>query len=367
MDGKEAGEAFEFSKLGNVITELTYDEGYLKSTNEINRLNEDGEKNGYWREFYLNGKLKSEINYQNGSKVGISKQYDEKGRLDKIKRYNLDSLSQNGEEIELIRLHKEYYPNSYKEKLVGGYYNNMKQGMYREYDTLGILVNGYLYKNDTILAEGLILNDGTYNGEWFFYYSSGSKKSNGFYEKGSKNGIWTYYYENGKKQQTGKYKNEIPSGEWKWYYENGVLRRIEYYRKGKLEGTQIEYNEQGSEISNGEYYNDLREGSWFYNVGDYKEIGEFTLGYKTGIWKYYYKNSKLAFVGEFDEGQPKGKHYYYHSNGVKKNIGKYQAGKRNGLWKTYNKLGEIIEVIKYKRGETISLNGAKVVKIKNDE
>ena len=142
---------------------------------------------------------------------------------------------------------------------------------------------------------------------------------------------------------------------------------MEYYRKGKLEGSQIEYDENSIELSNGEYYNGLREGAWFYNVGDYKEVGEFTQGVKTGIWTYYYLNSKLAFIGEFDEDQPKGKHYYYHTNGVKKSVGKYQAGRKTGVWKSFNKLGEITETIKYKRGEIISINGKKVVNIEINE
>ena len=225
-NGKAIGEAFEFDKNGNVITELLFDEGYLKSKNEINRYDKNGKKTGYWREYHPNGKLKSEINYEKGLKKGISKQYDSKGKLKEVKRYNLDSLGQNGQDIELIKLHKEYYPNTVKEKLVGGFYNGMKQGMYREYDTLGNIINGYLYKNDTILAEGLILNKGSFDGSWQYYYLNGNIKAKGIYENGSKNGIWTYYYENGKKQQVGKYKNETPSGEWKWYYENGVLKRI---------------------------------------------------------------------------------------------------------------------------------------------
>ena len=333
----------------------------------MNRLNVNGEKSGYWREFYSNGKLKSESNFDNGQLVGISKLYDNKGRLDKIKRYNLDSLTQIGQDVELIKLHKDYHTGTYKIKLIGGFYNEMKQGMYREYDISGNLINGYIYKNDTIIAEGILLNDGAYDGEWQFYYLSGQVMSKGLYVNGLKNGIWTYYYENGRQQQLGKYKNEIPSGEWKWYYKNGTLKCIEYYKKGKLEGTQKEYDEFGVQISSGEYYNGLKEGSWFYFVGRYKEVGEFTMGFKNNYWTHFYKNGKLAFEGSFDEGQPKGKHIYYHTNGVKKMKGKYQVGRKIGTWKSYNELGEVIEVLKYKRGELVSINGTKVKKIDGNE
>jgi len=331
----------------------------------LNRFSSDGLKIGYWRDYHSNGALKSESNFVNGVKKGISKVYNLKGKIESIKNYSADSLN-GSQDIELIKLYKEYYPNSYKEKLVGGFFNNMKQGMFREYDILGNVVNGFIYKNDTIIAEGLILSDGTYDGKWKTNYPSGKIQSEGNYEKGSKNGIWTFYYENGTIQQKGKYKNQIPSGGWKWFYENGAIKRIEYYRKGKLEGSQIEYDELGNELTNGEYYNGLREGAWFYHVGDFKEIGEFTVGFKINIWKHYYKSGKLAFIGEFDEGQPKGKHVYYHENGVKSLKGKYLAGEKNGTWKKYNETGDLIEYLRYKRGELLSINGKKVKVISNE-
>jgi len=332
----------------------------------MNRLNKNGLKTGYWRAYYKNGKLKSERNYLNGIQKGISKTYDLKGKIAAIKNFSADTLN-GSEDIELIKLYKEFYPNTYKEKLVGGFFNNMKQGMYREYDKSGKVINGYIYKNDTILAEGLILDNGTYDGFWKTNFPSGKKYSEGNYEKGAKNGEWIFYYENGKKQQIGKYKNQIPAGEWKWYYENGALKRIEYYRKGKLEGSQIEYDNVGNELTNGEFYNGLREGPWFYHIGDYKEVGEFTMGYKTNNWKHFYRSGKIAFIGDFDEGQPKGKHIYYFENGVKKLKGKFLAGEKNGTWKEYNEVGELIEYLNYKRGELLLINGKKIKIISDEE
>ncbi len=363
VDGKASGTALEFSESGNIISEIVYDDGFLKSKKEINRLDESGKKTGYWREYFPNGSLKSETNYKNGEVVGLQKIYDKKGRLKELKNYNIVKGKSTGEDVELIQLYKEFYPHSHQAKLVGGFFNDMKQGMFREYNLQGELINGYIYKNDTVIAEGMILPDGTFDGHWKYYHSNGNIKSEGDYINGAKNGIWTFYYPDGKKQQVGKFKNEIPVGEWKWFYPNGNLRRIEYYNnKGLLEGPQIEYDEQGNEIAKGDYYNGLREGDWFYHVGDFKEVGQYTLGYKNGVWKSYYKNGKLAFVGLFDEGQPKGKHIYYHKNGVKKQVGKYQAGMKNGNWKTFNESGEVIEILKYKRGILTHINGERVKK-----
>jgi antitoxin component YwqK of YwqJK toxin-antitoxin module len=365
INGKADGLALEFSKDGDVISEIIYDDGFIKSKIELNRYDSNGNKTGYWRVLYPDGTIQSETTYKEGEIVGYQKLYDKKGRLTELKNYNTIKGKSNGEDVELIQLYKEFYPQTVKPKIVGGFYNGMKQGMFREYDLEGQLINGYIYKNDTLIAEGLILPDGTYNGEWKYYYPNGTVASEGTYINGKKNGLWTYYYENGKKQQVGKFKNDSPVGEWKWFYPSGSMKKIEYYnQKGLLEGTQVEYDEQGNEIAKGEYYNGLKEGDWFYHVGDFKEVGQFTLGYKNGMWSYYYKNGKLAFKGEFDEGQPKGKHIYYHKNGVKKEKGKYKAGLKDGFWKTYNEMGEVIEILKYKNGQLISING---VKVKNVE
>lgn len=369
VDGKESGESFEYDEKGEIITEKIYDGGFLKNKKEINRIDENGNKTGYWRELHPNGKLKSEINYKEGEIVGLLKEYDEKGRITEVKNYyQIDSGKYDTENIVLIENYIEYFPNSLKIKLMGGLLEDKKFGVFREYDLEGNVINGYIYNYDTLVAQGIILSDGNYEGEWTIFYSNGNILAKGTYENGRRNGLWTYYYENGKIEQIGKFTDEIPSGEWKWYYPNGQIKAYEFYRKGKIEGTVYEYDEQGNEITKGDYYNGIREGVWFYHINNHKETGEYTMGLKNGLWKHYYKNGKLEFIGNFDEGQPKGKHTYYHPNGVKKKEGKYLIGKENGIWKVYSERGEILEVLQYKRGKLVRINGEKVVEMEiNDE
>ncbi|MCG8576249.1 MAG: hypothetical protein MI810_15270 [Flavobacteriales bacterium] len=359
-DGKEVGVAHEFSKEGRVITEEVYDNGFLKNKEEYNRYDKDGRKTGIWREYFPDGSIKSEGVYKEGEKNGVFKEYNKKGKLVDIKKMKDDTTSMNPEDIVLIKLYKEYYRDG-KVKLIGGYSNGMKSGIFREYSQAGELINGYLYEKDTMVAEGIVRFDGNYEGEWKHYYKSGELKASGIYEDGVKSGKWTYYYKNGKKEQEGKFKENQLYGEWIWYYASGQRRRTEYYnRKEKLEGTVTEWDSLGNEISRGDYYNGLREGSWFYHVGDYKEVGEYTIGLQNGNWRYFYKSGKLAFSGNFNEGEPKGKHIYYHENGIKKQVGKYLGGEKNGVWRTYNQRGEEIETIHYKRGEIFKINGFRV-------
>lgn len=359
-NGVKNGDSYTYNQAGEIIEEAYFEKGQLTKKQLINQYDKDSLKTGLWRSYYPNGTLKTEANYKEGKLNGLYKQYNKYGSLEAINYMELDSVSSNSRDIELIELYREYYPGGEIEKVVGGLTNGKKNGQFRVYDEKGQLVNGFLYENDTIIAEGLILNDGTYDGEWEYFYPSGKILAKGVYENGKKNGTWTYYYENGKTQQTGKYTDGIYSGQWFWYYPNGAIRAQEFYRKGKLEGTIVEYDEAGNELTRGEYYSGLREGEWFYHVEKSKEIGAYTLGLKNGKWLSYYQNGTLAFEGEFDEGQPKGKHKYYHENGVLKSVGKHKAGARHGIWRNYNAKGETIELLEYYYGTIIKLNGERV-------
>ena len=271
-----------------------------------------------------------------------------------------DSTTVAASDLVLIDFYKEYHLTG-AVRLIGGLNDGLKSGVFREYDEQGNIVNGYIYKQDTLLSEGMILFDGTYRGEWKNYYNTGQIRETGTYINGLLDGKWVYYYPSGKKEQEGEYKNNLPFGVWIWYYPNGKIQRRESYNGyGKLEGTVTEYDSLGTEIARGEYYNDLQEGPWFYFVGDHKEIGSFTIGKPDGVWNYYYHNGTLAFTGAFDEGEPKGKHIYYHQNGIKKELGKYVGGTKDGNWRVFNTAGEEIEEIQYKNGEIYKINGFKV-------
>lgn len=362
-DGKEVGLALEYNKDGDIITEEVYDNGFLKERNKYNRYNENGEKTGVWRSFHSNGTIESEITYEDGQKSGLAKTYNKKGKLIDLRRMEGDTLAGHSDELVIIDLYKEYYPDR-RIKLIGGINNGLKNGIFREYSREGEIINGYIYEMDTLVAEGMITASGIYQGEWKYYHKNGEVAATGNYVDNKKDGKWIYYYENGKKEQEGRFVENELRGEWKWYYQNGQLKRIEYYNnQALLEGEVYEYDSLGNEMTRGEYYNGLREGDWFYHVGDFREVGSYSRGYEDGVWNYYYLNGKLAFTGAFDEGEAKGKHVYYHQNGIPRLVGKYLGGEKNGKWKSYNKMGEKTQVIEYKRGEIYKIDGFKVIPV----
>ncbi|MCK7460656.1 MAG: hypothetical protein MZU84_00485 [Sphingobacterium sp.] len=61
-NGKKEGLSKEYDKNGNIITLLEYNNDFLVSRERINRTDNKGLKQGEWKEFYPNGRIKSEKN-----------------------------------------------------------------------------------------------------------------------------------------------------------------------------------------------------------------------------------------------------------------------------------------------------------------
>lgn len=357
---KENGIALELDTNGIVVAEEEYMNGYLRDVTKYNQLDENGNKTGVWREYFENGKIKSEISYKGGLKDGLAKEYDKDGKLLSINQMSKGNEASDPGGIVIIDLYKEYYDNG-KVKLVGGLNKGKKSGIFREYTRDGELKRAYIYKKDTLLSEGMLLSGGIFTDEWINYYPDGTIKAKGSFVNGLKDGKWVFYYPDGKKEQEGKFKENILYGPWVWYYQNGQIKKTENFnRKGLLEGELVEYDSLGNELSKGEYYNGVQEGDWFYQVGDFKEVGSFIGGAKDGLWIHYYQNGKIAFKGNYSDGEPKGKHYYYHQNGIKKKVGKYAGGQKHGIWRTFSDKAEVIETIQYKAGEVFKINGFKI-------
>lgn len=359
VDGKESGEGYEYAEDGRIITLLQYKEGYLRSSEQINRKDKQGKKRGLWIDFHDNMMVKYEGTYMNDLKNGIFKSFDKKGDLKKIEKFRDGVLVTEEGDAVILDLRNTYYDNG-KVKSTGGYVDNKKEGTHRIYDEDGNIISGVIYSRDETVAEGVIDENGLFQGMWKLYYPGGELKAEGEYTDSKRQGEWKFYHINGEIEHRGKYIDDLPQGEWKWYFDNGLLRREEFYRRGKEDGESIEYNIEKNVISKGEYINGLKEGEWFYNVGDHTQKGAYRDGEKTGDWRHEYTDGKVQFEGEFVADLPVGKHTWYYKNGQVKTEGKYNSGIKVGTWKSYNEEGLIELIIKFKKGEEFKINGKRV-------
>ncbi len=355
---KENGMAYEYAKDGRIISIIEYTGGFMRSIEEINRMDDNGKKDGWWKEFHDNGKVKWEGVYKHGVIDGIVREYTAKGGLKTIEMYEEGKVNENAEEVEFFELQKEVRPDG--SVLVGGYAKDMKQGIFREYSEDGKLLNSYKYKDGVKLAEGLLDTAGMEQGKWKYFYNSGELKAEGEFQNGKKVKEWTFYHKNGVIQQKGSYKNGLASGYWKWWYENKQLHREETFRLGKEDGESIEYDTLGNILTHGEFIDGIREGKWYYHVNDHTEEGEYRDGGKHGVWTFKYDNGKINFVGEYLNGLPIGKHKFYYPSGRKKWDGKYENGEKEGEWRKFDEEGKVVLTIYYRRGVEYKLDGNKI-------
>ncbi|MCB0476616.1 MAG: hypothetical protein KDC84_00530, partial [Crocinitomicaceae bacterium] len=292
---------------------------------------------------------------------GIIKEYNSKGGIEDLKKFRNGEIDENAEEIVMLQLHKEYHPNG-KIRLEGGYTEGLKQGVFREFDITGdSVINSYTYERDTLIAEGIVMKDGEYQGDWKYFYKSGELQAKGNYQNSIKEGKWIYYYEDGKKEQEGKYKNDLPTGVWMWYYPNGQIKKQEYFRKGKSEGEYVEFDQDGNEIVRGEFLNGKEEGEWTYQYNDHYQKGSYSDGDRDGKWvEVYLRTGRKRFEGEYTYGTPKGRHKAYYPSGKLKYIGKYKGGSRHGTWRYYREDGSIAMEIIFKNGRAVYIDGESI-------
>lgn len=359
--GKKEGLSKEYDKEGKIITLMEYNKDFLVSRERINRTDNNGLKQGDWKEFYPNGGIKSERTFKDDLMHGYYKEYDTRGKLVLTMLYEngaiVKSRVEDEPDIEIINKHDQDGKLIYS----GPYRNKIPVGVHREYGKDGKVTNAFIYNdNGLLLSEGLVDEAGKYNGKWKDLYSNGKVQAEGQYTDSRRTGQWKFYNTSEKVEQTGSYNNGRPDGLWNWYYENGAILKEEEYFQGQRDGTSTEYSNTGDILAQGQYSDGERNGEWKTRSGDITEAGKYITGLKDGVWKSFYSNGKLKFKGNFVQGNPDGQQIYYYENGKPKEEQYFQMGIRQKTWKKYSEEGAPLLVISYKDDIEVSINGVKI-------
>lgn len=359
LNNKKEGIAFEYNQNGVIVRVSRYENDFLRSTEVINQIDKKGQKQGVFKSFYEDSdQLKTEGEYLNDLKHGYFREYSPKGILLSTTKYELGQVIENAEELENLEIKTTYHRNGQISTL-RSYRNGILEGVSKNYDSSGVIVNSKIYRNGKLLGEGIINEKGIKEGFWKEYFlESGKLKAEGEYKNGARFGEWKFYFESGELEQKGKYlEGGLIHGKWQWYYKTGSILREEEFRRGREDGFLYEYDRDGNIVTQGEYIDGYEEGEWVLRNGEYKEVGKFSAGLKNGIWKHYYLTDVLAFEGAFANGMPEGKHTYYYENGNKRLSGKYEGGEKNKIWTRYNPDGSVLLKIQYDFGKEIKLDG----------
>jgi len=272
-------------------------------------------KNGVWKSYHENEKLKEIGEYENGLRVGLWKTYRKNGNLWKVGQYNSTNKATGK--------WKQYHNNG---KIATVYeYNNNVGHKIESYDE-----NGKSWKNKK-------------TGKWKSYNQDGELYRSGEYLNGMEVGEWTWYYNDGQIDFT-FFKRDNKKIGYKSYYPNGKIKTIsvykndkevekkEFYKNGKLKF--IEKHEEGK-----------RDGEWktYYENEQLTSIGNYKKDKKNGEWKFYFANGQINAIGKFVNGVPNAVWKEYYKNGQLKEIGTYKEGEKTGVWKYYNEEGKLIK------------------------
>jgi antitoxin component YwqK of YwqJK toxin-antitoxin module len=359
--GKEEGRGYEYSADGRVVALLQYGAGMLRKREEINKLDAMGLRQGPWKEFHPSGKVKWEGSFVDDRRQGIFKEYDDKGNLKDMVKYDGGQVDIRAQETLTVDIKRTFHPNG-KVASIGSYSRSGKrEGLFKEFAMDGNISGAKIYMGDQLVSEGMVNEVGALEGPWVEYYADGEKRAEGSYKEGKKDGDWTFYHRGGKIEQKGRFANGLANGPWKWFYEGGAVHREEVYRRGKEDGASAEYAEDGHVITQGEYIDGRKEGKWIYEVGDHREEGAYKDGLKDGPWVYtYLETGKKYFTGSFINGEPDGKHKWYWPNGQLKLEGRFSMGLQQGDFIHYDEAGNIVLTIKFRDGAEMRIDGEKV-------
>lgn len=230
-NGIPVGVHREYGPDGKVANAFVYnDNGLLLSEGLVD---EAGNSNGRWKDYYPDGKLKAEGTYTDNRRTGMWKFYSAGSKVEQTGSYS--SGRPDG-------LWKWYYDNGsvLREE---EYFQGRRDGLLTEYSPTG-----------DILTQGEYSDDER-NGEWKF--TSGDFTELGKYILGLKDGEWKAWYPDGKLRFRGSYSQGNPDGQHLYYHENGKLREEQNYRMGLRHKTWRKFDEEGNQILTITYKDDV--------------------------------------------------------------------------------------------------------------
>lgn len=221
----------EYGEQGQVINAFIYNDNGLLLSEGI--VDESGNQNGKWKDYYPDGKIKAEGVYNNNRRSGMWKFYNNSSGVEQTGSYN------NGRPDGLW----QWYYNDGSILREEEYFQGFRDGSYTEYD-----------RDGSIIVTGQY-TDGEKNGQW--KYTSGDYIEEGKYIIGLKDGQWKAYYSDGTLKFRGSYVQGNPHQKHFYYYESGRVKEEQYYQMGIRQRTWKKYDEEGNTILTITYKDDV--------------------------------------------------------------------------------------------------------------
>jgi len=223
----------EYAEDGKITAGYIFHKGNLTGEGIVN---EEGDKEGPWKEYYEDGTLRSTGVYDKGVKVGEWKFYYSNGKLEQKGKFN-----KKGKPDGTWTWYFEDGTLQREQAFVAG----LEDGEYIENDESGKLIVKGQY------VEGLE------EGEWI--YDFGQYKETGSYRGGVRNGTWKSYYSDGTLRFEGDFIDDNLNGHVTWYWPNGKVRESGNYLNGSRQGDWTSFEEDGTPALVISYSNDIEK------------------------------------------------------------------------------------------------------------
>jgi uncharacterized protein len=221
-DDVQQGIRREYSPEGKIVAGFLFHKGIIVGEGITD---EEGIRDGLWKEYYINGQLKSIGLYDAGKRIDDWKFYYANGQLEQTGYYSKEGKP-NGSWT--------WYYMTGDLSREESYSNGLRDGYSREYDQQG-----------NIISEGEYI-EGMEEGLW--KYSYGDHSAIGEYLNGMRHGNWKHYFADGRLSFSGDFIEDNPNGRHSWYWSNGNRKTEGTYSMGIKHGEWIKYYPDGTQF-----------------------------------------------------------------------------------------------------------------------
>jgi antitoxin component YwqK of YwqJK toxin-antitoxin module len=197
-------------------------------------MDEAGNMQGEWIEYYTDSKIRGKGTYENGVRTGNWVFYYPSGKIEQKGMYDKKGRTQG--------MWQWYYEsgNLLREE---NYLNGKREGTMTEWsdavkDSLGNIIE------PQIITKGEYI-DGMKEGRWFFQIKD--YREEGMYKNDQKDGLWeSYYTDNNQLRFRGKFVEGLPDGKHTYYYHDGKLKEEGNFTMGVKDGKWEYFNPDGT-------------------------------------------------------------------------------------------------------------------------
>jgi len=189
---------------------------------KINQFDADNQRQGVWKKYYSNGRIRYTGEFNHGKEIGTFKFFD-------ITHSDFPMVV------------KKFKPNT---------------------DTASVF---FYTKKGKLRSKGKMIGKKRI-GKWIYYFENGALFSEESYIDGKLEGVLKNYYKNKKVLEETHYKNGLKHGISKTYSDKGILLEEVYYAFGKENGEAKYYDLKGNLKEKGIYKNGKRVGKWEYYI-----------------------------------------------------------------------------------------------------